>query len=386
MWIMEAEIITIGTELLLGEIVDTNTHTIARTLRDIGLDLYRTATVGDNVQRIAQVVRESIMRAQAVITTGGLGPTIDDPTREAIALAVDVPLEYRPELWDEISARIMHYGSTPSKNSQRMAYIPQGAIPISNPVGTAPAFIVEIKNSVIISLPGVPAELSVLLETEVVPYLIRRLGLEGVIKARILRTAGIGESSLDELIADLELLSNPTVGLAAHPGRVDIRITAKGKDEQEVYGRIAEIEKTIRERVGDVIFGTDEETLEGVVSNLLKTRGKKLFAVESGTGGELTNHFKGQSTVFAGAKVLPEIVDMDTLEEHLRSSQKELKADIGIGILLSPEADHSIIELAILDGDDFSTKSRTYGGAPKNAPIWAVSQVLALLRKKLLAS
>jgi nicotinamide-nucleotide amidase len=381
---MEAEIITIGTELLLGEIVDTNTRTIARALRDIGLDLYRTATVGDNVQRIAQVVKESVGRAQAVITTGGLGPTVDDPTREAIALAVDVPLEYRAELWDEISARIAHYGSTPSENSRRMAYIPQGAIPIKNPVGTAPAFIFETKTSSIISLPGVPAELSVLLETEVVPYLIRRLELEGVIKARILRTAGIGESSLDELIADLELLSNPTVGLAAHPGRVDIRITAKGKDEKEVYGRIAEIENTIRERVGNVIFGTDEETLEGVISNLLETRGKKLFSVESGTGGELINHFTGQSAVFTGGKVLPEIVEMDTLEEHLRSSQKEHEADIGVGILLSSEADHSIIELAILDGDDFSTKSRTYGGAPRNAPRWAVSQILALLRKKLL--
>ena len=382
---MEAEIITIGTELLLGEIVDTNTRTIARALRDIGLDLYRTATVGDNAQRIAQVVKESVGRAQAVITTGGLGPTVDDPTREAIALAVDVPLEYRPELWDEISARIAHYGSTPSENSRRMAYIPQGSIPISNPVGTAPAFIVETKTSAIISLPGVPAELSVLLETEVVPYLVRRLGLEGVIRARVLRTAGIGESSLDELIADLELLSNPTVGLAAHPGRVDIRITAKGKDEEEVYRRIAEIEKTIRERVGDVIFGTDEETLEGVISNLLETRGKKFFTVESGTGGELINHFKGLANVFAGGKVLPEIVDMETLEKHMRSSQVELEADTGVGILLRPEADHSIIGLAVLDGDDLTKKSRTYGGAPRNAPIWAASHVLALLRRKLLA-
>jgi nicotinamide-nucleotide amidase len=381
---MEAEIITIGTELLLGEIVDTNTRTIARALRDIGLDLYRTATVGDNVQRIAQVVKESIGRAQAVITTGGLGPTVDDPTREAIALAVDVPLEYRPELWDEISARIAHFGSTPSENSRRMAYIPQGAIPISNPVGTAPAFIVETKSSTIISLPGVPAELSVLLETEVVPYLIQRLGLEGVIKARILRTAGMGESSLDELIADLELLSNPTVGLAAHPGRVDIRITAKGKDEKEVYSKITEIENNIRERVGDIIFGTDDDTLEGVINNLLETRGKKLFTVESGTGGELLNHFAGQSSVYAGGEVTPEITDLDSLGKFLRAKQEELEAEIGVGILLQPEVDHSTVELVMLYEEDFFKTSRTYGGAPKNAPTWAISQALAMLRKKLL--
>jgi nicotinamide-nucleotide amidase len=382
---MEAEIITIGTELLLGEIVDTNTRTIARALRDIGLDLYRTATVGDNLQRIAQVVKEGAGRARVVITTGGLGPTVDDPTREAIALAVDVPLEYQPELWDEISTRIAHFGSTPSENSRRMAYIPQGAIPISNPVGTAPAFIVETENSAIISLPGVPAELSVLLETEVVPYLVSRLGLEGVIKARILRTAGIGESYLDELIADLELLSNPTVGLAAHPGRVDIRITAKGKDEEEVYDKITEIEKTIRERVGDVIYGTDEETLEGVVANLLDQKGYKLISVECGTGGVLTRSFTGRYKAFEGGKVLPEIENLDAMEELLRSSLIELEAEIGIGILLRPEADHTIIDLAMLYRGEFSASSRTYGGAPNNAPLWAASQSLARLRKKLLS-
>lgn len=382
---MEAEIITIGTELLLGEIVDTNTRTIARALRDIGLDLYRTTTVGDNVARIAQVVKESIGRAQAVITTGGLGPTVDDPTREAIALAVDVPLEFRPELWDEIHARVARFGTTPSENSRRMAYIPQGAIPISNPVGTAPAFIVESESSAIISLPGVPAELSVLLESEVVPYLIQRLELEGVIKARILRTAGVGESILDEKIADLELMSNPTVGLAAHPGRVDIRITAKGKDEKEVSKRIDEIERIIRERVGDVIFGTDEDTLEGIISNLLEARGKKFFAIESGTGGILTNSLPDVYSAFSGGRVLSETPDLDTLEELLRNSSDELNIDVGIGIVLRPKADHTKIDLAILYGGDFSSFSRTYGGAPKNAPAWSLSQALAMLRKKLIS-
>jgi molybdopterin-biosynthesis enzyme MoeA-like protein len=320
-----------------------------------------------------------------VITTGGLGPTVDDPTREALALAIDVPLEFQPKLWEEIHARIARFGRTPSENSRRMAYIPQGAIPISNPVGTAPAFIVETENSAIISLPGVPAELSVLLETEVVPYLVCRLQLEGMIKARILRTAGIGESYLDERIADLELLSNPTVGLAAHPGRVDIRITAKGMDREEVYERIAEVEKTIRERIGDVIFGTDEETLEGVVSSLLEIKGYKLISVESGTVGLLSHSFTGKYPVYAGGKVFPEISDMDGLEKALRSSLAELEADVGIGILLRPEADHTKIGIHLLEGSELSTISRTYGGAPKNAPLWAASQALAWLRKKLLS-
>jgi len=381
---MEAEIITIGTELLLGEIVDTNTRTIARAFRDIGLDLYRTTTVGDNAQRIAQVVKESIERAQAVITTGGLGPTVDDPTREAIAQAIDVPLEYHPELWDEICARITRYGRTPSENNRRMAYIPRGSIPISNPVGTAPAFIVETPNSAIISLPGVPAELTVLLESEVVPYLVRRLGLEGVIKTRVLRTAGIGESTLDELIADLELLSNPTVGLAAHPGRVDIRITAKGKNQDEAYMKIAEIESTIRERVGNVIFGIDEETLEGVISNLLEARGLKFVTVESGTGGALMNGFTSRYPSFTGGRILPEFQALDVLENQLRKYMDKFDVEIGIGILLHPQIDHTKIDLVILDRDGYSTKSLTYGGAPQNASDWATSQALAMLRKKLI--
>ena len=139
-----AEIITIGTELLLGETTDTNTRFIARLLRSLGVDLYRTQTIGDNVGRIAETVRLALTRADIVITTGGLGPTVDDPTRQAIAEACDAPLEFHPELWEQITARIARYGRIPTENQKRQAYIPKGAIVIENPVGTAPAFIVEI--------------------------------------------------------------------------------------------------------------------------------------------------------------------------------------------------------------------------------------------------
>ena len=138
-----AEIITIGTELLLGETADTNTRFIAQTLRGLGVDLFRTQTVGDNAGRIAEAVRAALQRADIVITTGGLGPTVDDPTRQAIADAAGVTLEFHPELWDQIVARIARYGRTPTENQKRQAYIPQGAMVIENSVGTAPAFIVE---------------------------------------------------------------------------------------------------------------------------------------------------------------------------------------------------------------------------------------------------
>ena len=138
-----AEIITIGTEILLGEIVDTNTRYIARVLRGLGVDLYRTITIGDNVERIAESIRNAMSRADIVITTGGLGPTVDDPTREAVARAAGVELEFREDLWEQVVAIISRYGRKPSENQKRQAYIPKGALGISNPVGTAPCFIVE---------------------------------------------------------------------------------------------------------------------------------------------------------------------------------------------------------------------------------------------------
>ena len=184
------EILTIGTELLLGEIIDTNSRYIARTLRDHGVNIYYLSTVGDNAERIAEALQHGLKRSQVIITTGGLGPTIDDPTREAVALAVGVETEFRPELWQQVQDRFARFNSAPTENNKRQAYVPAGAIAIENPVGTAPAFIVETEDSVIISLPGVPREMEHLMQHNVIPYLKERFSLSGIIKARILRTAG----------------------------------------------------------------------------------------------------------------------------------------------------------------------------------------------------
>ena len=226
-----AEIITIGTELLLGETVDTNTRYIARALRDIGVDIFRSSTIGDNKERIANIIKESLIRADILITTGGLGPTIDDPTREAIALGTGVETEFRPELWGQIQERFARFGRTPTDNNKRQAYVPEGALPIENTVGTAPAFIVEKGSKAIIALPGVPREMEHLMQEKVIPYLHEHFDLKSVIKTRILHTSGVGESQIDERIADLERLSNPTVGLSAHAGQVDVRITAKAESK-----------------------------------------------------------------------------------------------------------------------------------------------------------
>ena len=274
-----AEIITIGTELLLGETVDTNTRYIARALRDEGVDLFRTSTIGDNPDRIAEIIREGVQRAEIIITTGGLGPTVDDPTREAVAQALGVETEFRPELWDQILERFKRYGRTPTDNNKRQAFIPRGALPVENPVGTAPAFICETGEHAIISLPGVPREMEYLMQNMVLPYLRERYNLTGVIKARVLHTSGAGESQIDERIGDLEQLNNPTVGLAAHAGQVDIRITAKAETEAEADALISKVEEQIRQRLRAWIYGADDDSLEGVALDTLSACGWDLTVV-----------------------------------------------------------------------------------------------------------
>ena len=380
---MEAEIITIGTEILLGEIVDTNTSYIARALREIGLDLYRTSTVGDNTERIAQAVSESAARAQVVITTGGLGPTVDDATREGIALAFGVPTEFRPELWEQIEERFACFGRIPTENNRRQAYLPKGAKAIENPIGTAPGFIVDTEGSVVIALQGVPAEMIHLLDNDVIPYLIERLRLTSVIKTRLLRTAGVGESWLDDHIQDLEHLSNPSVGLAAHPGRVDIRITAKAADLHAAEEMIGEVEATIRQRLGDAIYGTDDESLEAAALSAVEQRGWRLVVAECGTNGELADGLSQLSDTFAGGQVLPQVEGAKNLEVILARAQADHSAEVGLGLAIHPQAERfmAVILLRTPEGD--VRKERYYGGPPAYAAKWAVSAALDLLRRRL---
>ncbi len=279
-----AEIITIGTEILLGEIVDTNSRFIARKLRDAGIDLYRQTSVGDNPQRIASAIKFGMQGSEIIITTGGLGPTVDDPTRDAVALAVDVETEFRPELWEQIKERFKKFGRKPTENNKRQAYVPVGSIAVENPVGTAPAFIMESGDRSVIALPGVPREMEYLLENKIIPYLKRRYKITGTIKTRLIHTAGVGESQIDERISDLERQTNPTVGLAAHSGQVDIRITCKAKNEEAADKKISLTEKIIRERLGEWIYGVDGDTLDSAALKNLAQKGWRLAVVEAGLG------------------------------------------------------------------------------------------------------
>ena len=375
-----AEIISIGTELLLGEIVDTNAPYLARLLRDIGVDLYRKTTVGDNTKRIAQIIRESLERCDIIITTGGLGPTVDDPTREAVALALNVQTEYHPELWEQIQARFQRYGRSPTENNRRQAFIPQGALAVENLVGTAPSFIVDKNDKVIISLPGVPKEMEFLMQNQIIPYLRTRFDLHGMIKARVLHTAGVGESQIDDMIGDLETWSNPTIGLLAHSDQVDIRITAKADSENEADQMIQNLEKILRERLGEMIYGVDQDTLESKAFENLHTKGWNLVILEAGLHGDLIKRLASNPAIYLGGTVVENPPGPDELKELTISMHQKSFAQVALGISLIPGGDKQDVYFCLITPQGIQQHDRSYGGAPGNAPRWAVNHALDLLR------
>jgi competence/damage-inducible protein CinA-like protein len=380
---MNAEILAIGTELLLGEIADTNTVVIARALRSVGLDLYRTVIVGDNAERIAQAVREALERSDVVITTGGLGPTVDDASRQGVAQAFGVPTEFRPELWEQIQERFARHGRKPTENNRQQAMLPVGALAVENPVGTAPAFIFETASSVVIALPGVPSEMSYLLETAVLPYLRRRPGLPAIIKSRVVKTAGMGESWLDERIADLERSANPTVGLSAHPGLVDVRVTAKASSEAEADQMLDQTETTLRERLGLAVFGVDSETLEQVAARKLAARGWRLALIEHGTGGGLASAMERQTDVLAGGRVLPERIDAPGLAAAADHVRRAFEAQVGLGVVAWRESDREMLLFHLATPDQRQDTERSYGGPPEDAAQLAINMALDFLRRRL---
>ncbi|MBM4338959.1 MAG: CinA family nicotinamide mononucleotide deamidase-related protein [Deltaproteobacteria bacterium] len=284
---MKAEIIAIGSELLLGQIIDTNSSYIAKRLSENGIELVQTATVGDDFQRMKEVISGAISRSNIIITTGGIGPTEDDLTREAVAEFFNRPLQFQPHLMEQIEAIFKKRGFKMSDNNRKQAFIPEGGIPIENPKGTAPGFIVEYSNGAILSIPGVPAEMEYLMEHSVIPYLRRRFELESrIIQYKVLRACGLGESAIGLQIKDLmKQNQNPLVGTLASIGDIKIRITAKGDNPQEASSLIATMENKIRERLGTLIYGVNDETLHGNVTKEMERLNITLSVVETFTSG-----------------------------------------------------------------------------------------------------
>ncbi len=378
------EIVTIGTELLLGEIQDTNSRFIARSLRDIGVDLYRLTTVGDNLNRITATLQEALMRADIVITTGGLGPTVDDPTRQAVANVFNVKLVYKEELWEQILERFSRYNRTPTENNKRQAFIPANSVAIPNPVGTAPAFYVELGGKTLISLPGVPREMEYLMNTFVVEYLKHRYDLrDEIILPWVIHTISKGESSIDEIIGEMETLSNPTVGLLAHPGQTDIRVTAKAPSAAEAEEMMQPVLQEIREKLKDYIYGENETTLEQAVAELLTQSRTRVSIIESGSDGEVFGKLKaympdGQLTgdnvdlVFSG----------ETLNRLMHEYQEQKNADMVLAVIVSTKDSDPRVQIALLQDGQLSEVNRLYGGPSGDAVTWAVNYALDMIRWK----
>lgn len=380
--VINAEIVAIGTELLLGEITDTNSVYMARQLRDLGVNLFYMTTVGDNESRITGAIRLALSRAQVVITCGGLGPTVDDMTRQGVASATGRELEFHSHLLDAIAARFSSFRAAMTANNTRQAYIPKGALIIDNPVGTAPSFIVEEGDSCVISLPGVPREMKFLFEERVIPYLRERYQLGGsIIKARVLKTAGIGESVLDERIGeDLLTASNPTVGLAAHSGQVDVRITAKAATVAEADAMIGQFEAVLRERIGDTIFGADADTLDDALRAVLRDAEAGLTIFEAGVAPIVAE----RAGILAAAGIPVEIVQIgdeaaarvrlnvpetaslrDLAEAAVRDSSTEASRVVAVAAIShaddkDDQAD-SAERTALAVGYRGAVRSRTYG-------------------------
>jgi nicotinamide-nucleotide amidase len=349
---MKAELISVGTELLLGEILDTNAQYLGTRLPGLGIDLYYMSKVGDNLDRLAEVIERAWGRSDLVITTGGLGPTEDDLTREAIARVLDEELKVDPGLERELREFFARRGvAMPERNVKQASLIPS-AHALPNPRGTAPGWWVEREGRVIVAMPGPPTEMGRMWEEEVAPELERRRP-GSVLVSRTLKTVGLGEGNVDELVSPLLKSTNPTIGVYARPDGVQLRIAAKAATREEAHRLVEPVEAEIRRLLGDIVWGADDQTMEWVVGDLLRRNGLTLATMESCTGGLLANtitnvpgssaYFRGGLIAYATEMKVEWGVAPEIIAEHgavsaecacgmARAARERLGADVGVGI------------------------------------------------------
>jgi len=410
---MIVEIVSTGTELLLGQIVNTNAPYLARKLNELGFDAVYQTTVGDNRRRMSNVLAIALERADIVITSGGLGPTQGDITKEVSAELLERQLQLHEPSVEHIRGFFQRRRLTMTNNNLRQAMMPDGAIVVTNHRGTAPGVIIEHNDKTIIHLPGPPMELEHMFEASILPYLTKRFGGQGVIISKVLRTFGIGESTLEERIRRFILAQkNPTIALLARSGEIHVRLTAKADSEPEASALIADLEASLREQINQYIFGIDEQSLEQVVGEELCRQKLSIALAESCTGGAATaklTDVPGSSSYLIGSvvsyanRIKTEQVGVDAalLQEYGAVSPETATAmaqgirskfvtDIGVGITgiagpggSTPEKPVGLVYIAVAGPQGVVVEEEHFSGQRTAIKTRAVNSALDLLRRYL---
>lgn len=410
---MNVEIIAIGTEMLLGQIANTNAATIASRLADNGLTHRYQWVVGDNPERMAEVLRLAVERADAVILTGGIGPTQDDVTREVVARVAGVDLEYDDAYATEMRVRWEARGRSFPESNLQQAYRPAGSIPVPNQKGTAPGFIADVAGCWVAALPGVPAEMIDMLDDTVMPFLREKAGGSGgVVVSRVVRSWGLSEAAVGEVLSDLFASSeNPTVAFLASSGVIKIRLTARAVDEPAALALIAPVEEEVRRRLGDKVFAIDDETIELVLHRMLKERGWTIGTAESATAGLVASRITsvpGSSAVFRGSigayaadiKVsvlgVPEeliaehgVVSEETALAMARGAKEVLGVDVAVAVTGSAGPDPLEVEtgtmcIAVVTPDTVRTRTFRMPGDRERVRAYTATATLHQVRLALM--
>ena len=406
---MRAEIVSIGTEILLGEIVDTNAAFIASQLPEYGVDLLYVSQVGDNPGRLEEVLARAWQRSDLTFATGGLGPTEDDVTREAVAAVLGEAPSVDDDQRAVLEARFGERGRTLIERNLKQAWLIPSARAIANPRGTAPGWWVERKGRVIVLMPGPPAEMTHMWGEGVAPELERRA--TAILVSHTLKTAGLGESLVDQTLAPLLGSANPSIGLYARRDGVHVRISAKAPTRAEAWRLIHPLDEQARALLGDHVWGEDDDTLATGVGRLLRDRGLTLGLMESATGGAIANTITdvaGASDYFRGSLVtyttqtkvehgvpgeIPAthgVISRETAEAMARAAREQLGADLGLGLTGIAGADPvegqppGTMHLALTDGERVQYETWSYYQGREAAKRRATTQALNLLRTWLL--
>lgn len=409
---LRAEIVSVGTELLMGQTVDTNAASLGGALADLGIALYRRTTVGDNRERLLAALRAALTENDIIFTIGGLGPTMDDITRDVLAEAMGDTLHRDEDIARHLTAFFRSRNIPMVESNLRQAMVPDHGRALDNPNGTAPGLLFEKDGKIGIALPGPPNEFLPMLANEVVPYLREKTGT-ATIFSRVLRICNMGESSVEDCVKDLMTSSNPTVAPYAKTGEVHLRVSARGEDRAAAERMVEERVREIEARLGDHLYAYDEETLEGAVVRLLTERARTLATAESCTGGLLSKRITdvpGSSAVFLGgavtysneAKMDLVAVSPDLLAEYgavsepvaeamAQGARGRFLADYGVGItgVAGPgggttEKPVGLVYIALAAEDRVRVERAQFRGSRQDIRARSAQGALVMLRDALL--